>query len=187
MGMCALDRHRRGMLGAGTVVATVMTNAGLERTLTAAGIRLERVRVGDRYVLERMREIGATLGGEQSGHIVFLDHTTTGDGLVTSVEVMNVMMRSGKRLSELRAAVPRFPQVLRNVRVSTRHGVMDMPEIARAIAHAEAQLAAGGRILVRPSGTEPLIRVMVEAERQDQADAVAGEVADLIARHFGAA
>jgi phosphoglucosamine mutase len=187
MGMCALDRHRRGALDAGTVVATVMTNAGLERTLAAAGIRLERARVGDRYVLERMREIGATLGGEQSGHIVFLDHTTTGDGFVTAVEVTNVMARSGKRLSELRVVVPRFPQVLRNVRVGDRRRAMDAPEVTGAIARAEARLASSGRILVRPSGTEPLIRVMVEAEAQDVADAVAAEVADVIAHHFGTA
>jgi phosphoglucosamine mutase len=162
-----------------------MTNGGLEQALASAGIRLERARVGDRYVLERMREIGATLGGEQSGHIVFLDHTTTGDGLVTAVEVTNVMARSGKRLSELRAAVPRFPQVLRNVRVGDRRGVLEAPDVAQAISRAEARLASSGRILVRPSGTEPLIRVMVEAQAEDEADAVAGEVADLIARRFG--
>jgi phosphoglucosamine mutase len=186
MGMCALDRHRRGVLDAGTVVATVMTNAGLEKALAAVGIRLERARVGDRYVLERMREIGATLGGEQSGHIVFLDHTTTGDGFVTAVEVTNVMARTGKRLSELRLVVPRFPQVLRNVRVGDRQGVLEAPEVAGAIARAEARLASSGRILVRPSGTEPLIRIMVEAEAQDVADAVAAEVAEVIAHRFGA-
>lgn len=185
MGMCALDRHRRGVLDAGTVVATVMSNAGLEQTLSAAGIRLERTRVGDRYVLERMREIGATLGGEQSGHVVFLDHTTTGDGLVTAVEVTNVMARTGQPLSVLRGLTPRFPQVLHNVRVADRNGVMDAPEVARAVAEAEARLAAGGRILVRPSGTEPVVRVMVEAPAQEEAEAVAGRVAAVIAQRFG--
>ncbi|OFX31386.1 MAG: phosphoglucosamine mutase [Armatimonadetes bacterium RBG_16_67_12] len=185
LGMCALDRHRRGTLDAGTVVATVMSNAGLEQTLSAAGIRLERTSVGDRYVLERMREIGATLGGEQSGHVVFLDHTTTGDGLVTAVEVTNVMARTGQPLSVLRGLTPRFPQVLRNVRVADRNGVVDAPDVARAVAEAEARLAAGGRILVRPSGTEPLVRVMVEAPAQEEAEAVADRVAAVIAERFG--
>ncbi len=186
MGLCALDRHRRGALAAGTVVATVMSNLGLELTLDRAGIRLERTRVGDRYVLERMRRIGATLGGEQSGHLIFLEHTTTGDGLVTAIEVTNVMARSGRRLSELRAFIPRFPQVLRNVRVQDRRGVADAPEVAQAVASAEARLAARGRILVRASGTEPLIRVMVEAEHQSEAEAVADEVTGVIARWYGA-
>jgi phosphoglucosamine mutase len=185
MGMCALDRQRRGVLDGGAVVATVMSNAGLARALAGAGIRIERTRVGDRYVLERMREIHASLGGEQSGHIVFLDHTTTGDGLVTAIEVVNVMARSGKRLSELRAAIPRFPQVLRNVRVLNRNGVLETPEVMRAVADAEARLAERGRILVRPSGTEPLIRVMVEAEAQDEAEVVAAGVAEVIAQRFG--
>lgn len=185
MGICALDRQRRGVLAAGTVVATVMSNVGLEQTLQRVGIRLERTRVGDRYVLERMRAIGATLGGEQSGHLIFLDHTTTGDGLVTAIEVTNVMTRSGRRLSELRAGIPRFPQVLRNVRVHVRDGVADSPEVARAVAAAEARLTARGRILVRPSGTEPLIRVMVEADLQSEAEAVAEEVVAVIARRYG--
>jgi len=185
MGFCALDRHRRGALAAGVVVATVMSNLGLEQALGRAGIRLERTRVGDRYVLERMRQIGAALGGEQSGHLIFLDHTTTGDGLVTAIEVTNIMARSGRRLSELRAAIPRYPQVLRNVRVQNRQGVAEAPEVAQAVASAEARLAARGRILVRPSGTEPLIRVMVEAEHQSEAEAVADEVSAVIARRYG--
>ncbi len=185
MGLCALDRHRRGALAADVVVATVMSNLGLEQALGRAGIRLERTRVGDRYVLERMRQIGATLGGEQSGHLIFLDHTTTGDGLVTAIEVTNVMVRSGRRLSELRTVIPRYPQVLRNVRVQDRQGVADAPEVAQAVASAEARLAARGRILVRPSGTEPLIRVMVEAEHQSEAEAVADEVSAVIARRYG--
>jgi phosphoglucosamine mutase len=186
MGMCALDRRRRGALPGDVVVATVMSNLGLEQALAAESIRLERTRVGDRYVLERMREIQATVGGEQSGHLIFLEHTTTGDGLVTAVEVVNVMTRSGRRLSELRAAIPRLPQVLVNVRVRERDGASSSPEIAAAVSVAEARLARRGRILVRPSGTEPLIRVMVEAEHQDEAERVAGELADLIARRFGA-
>jgi phosphoglucosamine mutase len=188
MGMCALDRHRRGVLRTPVVVATVMSNVGLEQALSAAGIRLERTRVGDRYVLERMRAIGATLGGEQSGHVIFLEHTTTGDGLVTAVEVTNIMVRTGQALSTLRKAIPRFPQVLRNVRIAARSEVgeiVEAPEVARAVAEAQARLARGGRILVRPSGTEPLIRVMVEAPAQEDAEAVADRVAGVIADRFG--
>ena len=186
MGICALDRQRRGALPGNVVVATVMSNLGLEQALAAASIRLERTSVGDRYVLERMREIDATVGGEQSGHVIFFEHATTGDGLVTAVQVANVMLRSGRRLSELRAAIPRLPQVLLNVRVRERDGASASPELAAAVSAAEARLASRGRILVRPSGTESLIRVMVEAERQEEAERVAAEVADLIARRFGA-
>jgi len=185
LGICAVDRHRRGQLATGVVVATVMSNVGLEQALAAAGIRLERTQVGDRYVLERMRELGATLGGEQSGHLIFLDHTTTGDGLVTAIQLTNVMVRSGRRLSELRAGIPRYPQVLVNVRVRARDGITDDPHVVRAIAAAETRLAARGRILVRPSGTEPLVRVMVEAEHQGEAEGVAADVAAVIAARHG--
>jgi phosphoglucosamine mutase len=185
LGICAVDRRRRGQLAAGLVVATVMSNMGLEQALARAGIRLERTRVGDRYVLERMRELGATLGGEQSGHLIFLDDATTGDGLVTAIELTNVMSRTGRRLSELRAGIPRYPQVLVNVRVRERDGVTDDPQVAGAVAAAQSRLASRGRILVRPSGTEPLVRVMVEAERQGDAEGVAAEVAAIIAARHG--
>lgn len=187
MGICALDRQRREGLPGNVVVATVMSNLGLEQALAGSGIRLERTRVGDRYVLERMREIGAAVGGEQSGHVIFLDHTTTGDGLVTAVQLVNVMIRSGRRLSDLRSMIPRFPQVLVNVRVRERDGVASAPEVSAAVSAAETRLARRGRILVRPSGTEPLIRVMVEAERQEEAERVAADVAGIIARRFGPA
>lgn len=182
LGICALDRHRRGVLSAGTVVATVMSNLGLERTLADEGIRLERTQVGDRYVLERMQQLGATLGGEQSGHLIFLEHATTGDGLVTAIEVVNVLLRTGARLSALCARLPRYPQVLRNVRVRDRDRTADAPEVGRAIAAAEASLAGRGRLLVRPSGTEPVVRIMVEAETQGEADAVAADVATAVER-----
>lgn len=182
MGICALDRQARGVLTAGTVVATVMSNAGLEKALERAGIRLERTRVGDRYVLEHMRRVGASLGGEQSGHLIFLEHTTTGDGLVTAVEIANIMLRTGRRLSELRQAIPRFPQVLRNVSAQERQAVLEAPEVVRALAAARERLASRGRIVVRPSGTEPLVRVMVEAESQEEAEAVTEEVVAAIIR-----
>ncbi|HET8679773.1 MAG TPA: phosphoglucosamine mutase [bacterium] len=186
MGITALDRHARGALAGATVVATVMSNIGLEEVLTRAGIRLERAQVGDRYVLERMRDLGVILGGEQSGHLIFLDRATTGDGLVTAIELTNIMIRTGRRLSELRAAIPRYPQVLVNVRVRARDGVATSPPVARAVAAAAARLASRGRILVRPSGTEPLVRVMVEAEHQSEAEGIAAEVAAVISQHHGA-
>jgi phosphoglucosamine mutase len=185
MGICALDRRHRNALPGATVVATVMSNAGLERALDTVGIRLDRTKVGDRYVLERMLATGVVMGGEQSGHVIFLDRSTTGDGLVTGVELANVMIRTGRRLSELRAFVPRFPQVLRNVRVGDRDNANASPEVRRAVEEAEARLAGRGRILVRPSGTEPLMRVMVEAEAQDEAEAVAADVATVIADRYG--
>lgn len=181
MGICALERHRLGRLAGGIVVATVMSNLGLEQRLAQEGIRLERAQVGDRYVLERMLETGATLGGEQSGHLIFLDQATTGDGLVTAIALTNVMSATGRRLSELRAGIPRLPQVLVNVRVQARNGLIYAPEVDGAVAAAEARLASRGRILVRPSGTEPLVRVMVEAASHEEARAVAEEVAAVIA------
>ena len=186
MGICALDRHRMGRLTGGIVVATVMSNLGLEQRLSQEGIRLERAQVGDRYVLERMMETGATLGGEQSGHLIFLDQATTGDGLLTAIALTNVMSTTGRRLSGLRAEIPRLPQVLVNVRVRTRNGLIDAPEVDRAVVAAEARLASTGRILVRPSGTEPLVRVMVEAASSEEALAVAEEVAAVIAGRLGA-
>lgn len=185
MGICALNRHRLGTLSGGIVVATVMSNLGLEQRLAQEGIRLERAPVGDRYVLERMIETGASLGGEQSGHLIFLDQATTGDGFVTAIALTNVMSATGRRLSELRAEIPRFPQVLVNVRVRARSGLIDAPEVEEAVVAAEARLASRGRILVRPSGTEPLVRVMVEAASHDEAHAVAEEVAAVIADRLG--
>lgn len=186
MGLCAMHLARAGRLPGKTVVATVMSNLGLEIALRRAGLALQRTKVGDRYVLERMREIGAGLGGEQSGHIIFLDHVTTGDGLVTAVQVASVMMETGARLSELAAPIERFPQVLKNVRVASREAVNGSPEVQAAVAAAERRLGARGRILVRPSGTEPLVRVMVEAEDAGEAESLADELADVIGRTIGA-
>lgn len=185
MGFCAMHLQQDGRLPGDVVVATVMSNLGLELALRARGIRLERTRVGDRYVLERMRELSARLGGEQSGHVIFLDHATTGDGLVTAVQVTNVMLLTGRRLSELAAPIARYPQVLRNVRVSARDGVLDHPVVRAAVADAERRLADRGRVLVRPSGTEPVVRVMVEAEDAAQAEALAAELIEVIARTLG--
>ncbi|HEU5298770.1 MAG TPA: phosphoglucosamine mutase [bacterium] len=185
MGLCALHLAGTGRLPGMAVVATVMSNLGLEVALRRAGIALERTKVGDRYVLERMREVGVPLGGEQSGHVIFLDHVTTGDGLVTAVQVANVMMESGRRLSELAAPIQRFPQVLKNVRVAARDGVGAHPAVQAAVGEAERRLGARGRVLVRPSGTEPVVRVMVEAEDGDEAEALAAHLAEVIGQAVG--
>ncbi len=186
MGIAALHRHARGDLPGALVVATVMSNLGFEQALGAAGIRLDRVRVGDRYVLERMLETGALIGGEQSGHVLFLDRATTGDGLVTAVQLVNVMLESGRPLEQLRAPFIRYPQVLLNVRVANPGRWAEDPEIARAVAQAQGNLRGRGRILIRASGTEPLVRVMTECEDGAAADRIARELSELIGRRLGA-
>lgn len=185
MGIVALHRAARGRLPEKVLVATVMTNLGLEVALRAAGIRLERARVGDRYVLERMLEAGARVGGEQSGHVIFLDRTTTGDGLVTAIELVNVMLESGRTLDELAAPLQRYPQVLLNVRVAAPGRWQQDPEILEAVARAERRVDGRGRVLVRASGTEPLVRVMTECDDERTAREVAADLADLVCRRLG--
>ncbi|MFB3816583.1 MAG: phosphoglucosamine mutase [Candidatus Methylomirabilales bacterium] len=162
MALCALDMLGRGALDCRTIVATVMSNYGLDVAMREAGIRVVRTAVGDRYVLEEMLRHGYPLGGEQSGHVIFAEHNTTGDGVITALQVLAVMLRSGKPISELAAGMPRFPQVLENVRVSRREDLQRLPLVQDAIQEAEAAVAGAGRVLVRFSGTEPLARVMVE-------------------------
>jgi phosphoglucosamine mutase len=171
--MCAIDLHRRGLLAGRTVVVTVMTNLGFRRAMEAHGIDVVVTPVGDRHVLEALEKGSYSLGGEQSGHVVFRDLATTGDGLLTGVQLLDLVVRSGRPLSSLASdAMTRLPQVLVNVRVSTRH-----PDVVGAIgpeiAAVEASLGRHGRVLVRPSGTEPLVRVMVEAEDAEQAEEAA--------------
>ncbi len=185
MGIVAMHRAARGQLPGNLLVATVMTNLGLEVALRSSGIRLERARVGDRYVLERMLETGARVGGEQSGHVIFLDDATTGDGLVTALQLVNVMLESGRRLGDLAAPFHRFPQVLVNVRVITPERWEDDPEILEAVARAERHLDGRGRVLVRASGTEPLVRVMTECDDAGIAQEVATHLAGLVSRRLG--
>jgi phosphoglucosamine mutase len=177
----ARDRHAQGRLPGAAVVATVMSNVGLERALGAAGIGLLRAPVGDRYVLEAMRAGGYRLGGEQSGHVIDLDRSTTGDGAMTAVSLFAVAARSGARLHDLAAELIVFPQILINVPVEDR-AVADAPAVVAAVAAAEERLGRAGRILVRPSGTEPLVRVMVEAADRATTEAVAEGVAAAIRR-----
>jgi phosphoglucosamine mutase len=167
IGLCALEMAREGSLNKNTVVTTPMSNMGLELTLREHGISMVRAKVGDRYVVETMRAGGYNLGGEQSGHLIFLDHSTTGDGVVAALKVLEAMRRTGRRLSELKRQIRIFPQVMENVRVSRREAFEDLPSVARAIADAQAAVGERGRVFVRYSGTEPLARVMVEGDDGD--------------------
>jgi phosphoglucosamine mutase len=162
LALCALDMLAEGRLPSRTVVATVMSNVGLEVAMRQVGIQVVRTPVGDRSVLEEMLRGGHALGGEQSGHIIFTEHNTTGDGIVTALQVLAALLRAGKPLSELAACMPRFPQVLENVRVRRKEDLASHPTVQAAIREAEVVLAGAGRVLVRYSGTEPLARVMVE-------------------------
>ncbi|MDA8083728.1 MAG: phosphoglucosamine mutase [Nitrospiraceae bacterium] len=162
MGICAAEMQNRGALKGDTVVATVMSNIGLEKYLQQRGVRLIRTKVGDRYVVEKMLSGGYNLGGEQSGHVVFLDLNTTGDGPVTAMQVLSVMKSKGMKLSKLASEIRLFPQVLMNVELEKRQDIRAFPEIEKVIRSVEKSLGDSGRVLVRASGTEPKIRVMLE-------------------------
>ncbi|WP_025729790.1 phosphoglucosamine mutase [Atopobacter phocae] len=178
--ICAQHLLEKGRLNQDTVVTTVMSNLGMFKAADQLGLTLEKTKVGDRYVVEKMREGGYNLGGEQSGHIVFLDFNTTGDGLLTGIQLLNVMKETGKPLSELAQIMETFPQVLINVPVKDKHHVMDIPAVAQAIHEAEEMMNGEGRILVRPSGTEPLVRVMVEAKTQEACEKYANHIVQVI-------
>jgi phosphoglucosamine mutase len=178
LALLAVARHERGRLPDATVVATVMSNLGFLRAMEREGIRVVQTAVGDRYVLEAMRAGGHLLGGEQSGHTVQLDHATTGDGLLTGLSVLGRMAETGRSLAELAAVMDRLPQVLVNVRAQ-RSRAQD-PDVLDAVAREQGVLGGGGRVLLRPSGTEPLVRVMVEAETAEQAEAVAQRLAAVV-------
>ncbi len=179
MALIALRMKERGTLRGGGVVATVMSNLGLERHLAANGLTLERTRVGDRYVLERMREGGFNVGGEQSGHMILLDHGTTGDGTVAALRVLAGLVRSGKRASELLHQFDPVPQLLENVRYSGG-APLEVAAVRACIAEAEAELAGRGRLVIRPSGTEPLIRVMAEGDDRQQVERVVARICDAV-------
>jgi phosphoglucosamine mutase len=171
-----------GRLSGGGVVATVMSNLGLERYLDARKLRLVRTQVGDRYVLERMRADGYNLGGEQSGHIIMTDHATTGDGLMAALQALAALIQTGRPASELFRAFEPVPQLLKNVRVSDATAALDAASVIKAIASAEARLGTGGRILVRKSGTEPLIRVMAEGDDSDLVRSVVDQIIEALPR-----
>ncbi len=185
--LTARDMQARGKLAGDTVVATTMSNMGVEIALKRAGIRMLRANVGDKYVLEELLKTGATLGGEQSGHVIFRDgDATTGDGLMTALRVMDVIVRSGKLLAELVGDLKVFPQKIQNVRVREKVPFAQVPEVARAIAAAESELDGNGRVVVRYSGTEALARVMVEAESEEKMQALTAGIAETIQKALGA-
>jgi phosphoglucosamine mutase len=181
LAVCALALHERGALKNDTVVATVMSNLGFHHTMRDAGITVRTTAVGDRYVLEALRETGLSLGGEQSGHLVFLDHATTGDGVMTGLALLSRMQSTGASLAELASVVRRLPQTLINVPVTDRLAVSESDEVAQAVNAVQEELGETGRVLLRPSGTEQLVRVMVEAPTQEQADEVAERLAEVVA------
>jgi phosphoglucosamine mutase len=181
LALCALALREKGALKSDTVVATVMSNLGFHHAMREAGIDVVTTAVGDRYVLEALRDKGFNLGGEQSGHVIFTDAATTGDGLLTALHVMARMVETGRSLADLAGVVRRLPQVLVNVPVSDKSVVAASAVVTDAVCAAEAELGDAGRILLRPSGTEQLVRVMVEAPSQEQADAVARRVAAAVA------
>lgn len=183
--VCALDLQKRGLLRDDTVVSTVMCNLGFTKAMDAAGISVVQTQVGDKYVLNEMRKLNAVIGGEQSGHMIFLDHNSTGDGLITALQFLAACLRNDQPVSKTAALMQRFPQELINVRVADKHAVSENAAVADAIAEAEAKLDGSGRILVRPSGTEPLVRVMVEAATREEALGYAQEIASIIERELG--
>lgn len=180
MAILALSLKSRGRLTDNTVVATVMSNLGLKRALTEHGVRLIETKVGDRYVLEALAEHRLALGGEQSGHIIFSEHATTGDGILTGLQLAAEMARTGQSLAELADVMTVFPQVLINVRGVDRTALDGHAVVAAAVAAEEAALGESGRVLLRASGTEPMVRVMVEAADQATAEAVASRLADVV-------
>jgi phosphoglucosamine mutase len=179
--LAAREMRGRGVLRNDTVVATTMSNMGLELALKHSGIRMLRANVGDKYVLEEMQRAGSTLGGEQSGHILFRDgEATTGDGLLTALRVMEIMVRTGKSLADLVGDLKVFPQVIKNVRVREKLPFAQIPSVQAAITNAERELDGVGRVVVRYSGTEALARVMIEAESKEQMDRLAGTIVNAI-------
>ena len=185
--LAAREMQSRGTLANATVVATTMSNMGLELALKRSGIQMLRANVGDKYVLEEMQRVGATLGGEQSGHILFRDgDATTGDGLLTALRVLEIMVRTGKPLAELVGDLKVFPQTIRNVRVQQKTPFAEVPAVHAAIAAAERELDGNGRVVVRYSGTEALARVMIEAESKEQMDRLAEAIVAAIRSELGA-
>ena len=177
--------HAKGRLKKDTIVSTVMSNMGFYKALEDNGMTSVKTAVGDRYVVEEMRAHDYNVGGEQSGHIVFLDYNTTGDGLLTGIQLVNIMKMTGKRLSELAGEMTIFPQKLVNVRVTDKHAVTQNEKVAAVITAVETEMAGNGRVLVRPSGTEPLVRVMVEAPSAEACEEYVNRIADVVKAEMG--
>ncbi|RFU61456.1 phosphoglucosamine mutase [Bacillus sp. V59.32b] len=185
MYICAKYMKEHNRLKHSTVVSTVMSNLGFYKGLEPHGIQSKQTAVGDRYVVEEMRKGGYNLGGEQSGHIIFLDYNTTGDGLLTGLQLVNIMKVTKKSLSELAAEMKKFPQKLVNIRVTDKHGVTENSKVQKIISEVEAEMNGNGRILVRPSGTEPLVRVMAEAPTEEQCRQYVDRIAVVVKEEMG--
>lgn len=182
--ICGDVMNREGRLNHGTVVTTVMANLGFFKAAKDLGLKAVQTAVGDRYVMEEMRKNGYNLGGEQSGHVIFLDYNTTGDGILTALQLVDNLVKSGKKLSVLKSAMRKFPQVLVNVRVADKSKYKDNAAIAEAVAEVERELGENGRVLVRPSGTESLIRVMAEGPEKDLVEAYVGRIVAVVQREL---
>ncbi len=183
--ICGKYLNDTGKLKNSTIVSTVMSNIGFYHAIEKHGIKSVKTDVGDRFVVEEMRENGYNLGGEQSGHIVYLDYSTTGDGLLTGIQLMHIMKETGKSLSELAEDLTVYPQKLINVRVSDKDAVMEHPRVKEVIAEVEEEMAGDGRVLVRASGTEPLLRVMTEAPTEETVTEYCERIADVVREEFG--
>jgi phosphoglucosamine mutase len=183
--MCSRQMKATGRLAGNAIVATVMSNIGLEHALRESGIQLIRCPVGDKYVMEEMLKRRLSIGGEQSGHVIFSEHLFTGDGIATSLNVLRVMAETGRELADLASELVTYPQVLLNVRVREKKDLHSVPEIAAAMARVEGRLAGQGRLLVRYSGTEPLLRVMMEGKDQREIQEWAAEIAGTVKEHLG--
>ncbi|MFQ5479662.1 MAG: phosphoglucosamine mutase [Thermodesulfobacteriota bacterium] len=187
MAMLALAKLKEGTLRRDTLVATIMSNSGLDEAMGAAGINVVRTAVGDRYVVEEMVRGGYNLGGEQSGHIIFLDHTTTGDGIITALQVLKVMVEEGLPLSTLSRCMKSFPQVLRNVKVREKKKIEDIPGLPGALSAVEARLKGKGRAFIRYSGTEALARITIEGEDEAEIKSMSEELAGILTKELGGA
>ncbi len=185
MAICGIDMLKRNALPDNTVVATVMSNMGLDIALRKAGGKVVKTDVGDRYVVEEMRRGGYHFGGEQSGHMIFLEHNTTGDGMISALQVLAILQKSGKPLSELASVMTALPQVLVNVRVRERRSLEELPEVQELVTDVESRLGDTGRVLIRYSGTEPLMRIMLEGQDQSEITRMANEIAELVKLKIG--
>jgi len=185
LALCAIDMKKEKRLSRNTAVATVMSNLGLELALKKAGIKLVRTAVGDRYVVEEMLKEGYNLGGEQSGHVIFMDYNTTGDGIITALQVLSIMKKTSKRLSELSKVMTTYPQVLVNVPVKSKKDIMELPRLARKVADAEEKLDGNGRLLIRYSGTEPKLRIMAEGKDLASIKEIVNDLAQSVIEEIG--
>jgi phosphoglucosamine mutase len=185
MAICATDMIQENRLRQNTLVTTIMSNMGLEQALKDFNGRVVKTPVGDRYVVNEMRRSGYNVGGEKSGHMIFLDHNTTGDGIITALQVLAIMGKKGKSLADLATIMTPYPQVVFNVRVKEKRELSEIAEIHRTIQNIEQELGSGGRIVARYSGTEPVVRIMLEGEKEDQIQRLGGDLSEMIKKHLG--